>query len=272
MQLSIFKYFHALTIIIFCGLFIINCHKQRPKQSTYNELTEQYLEHIIRPGDTYANMAKWYFGKTTSWQTLADANPAVPANKLRVGDIIRVPLEYAVRTDPMPLMGTSDQRKQPINTAKSWLEPTTINDNRNVKRGDSFDTNSNSETSRKIIASSSVSYSNSGNSDSNKIEESASNSFKQPPTRENANFNGNAETKTGNFVDQTADQFVDQTADQSNSARAQFEEQQKQAAQTNNNKSAAIVGGSKNSSTETINQNERTTQKEAILKDITADF
>jgi hypothetical protein len=41
-------------------------------------------------------IAKWYNGKTNAWRDIAAANPGVDPDKLREGQVIKIPVSLAV--------------------------------------------------------------------------------------------------------------------------------------------------------------------------------
>jgi len=62
-----------------------------------------YLEHTVRyQGETLSLIAKWYTGEAKNWPILADRNPGVSPNNLRIGELILIPGDMAVNTEPMP--------------------------------------------------------------------------------------------------------------------------------------------------------------------------
>jgi hypothetical protein len=62
-----------------------------------------YLEHTVRyQGETLSLIAKWYTGEAKNWPILADRNPGVSPNNLRIGELILIPRDMVVNTEPMP--------------------------------------------------------------------------------------------------------------------------------------------------------------------------
>ena len=64
---------------------------------------------VIKPGDTLGHIAQKYYGSARSWTRIADANPDVDVDSLRVGQELRVPaceISNSVRgttTRPVPV-------------------------------------------------------------------------------------------------------------------------------------------------------------------------
>lgn len=53
----------------------------------------QFREYTVRPGDTLASIAAGAFGERGKWDVIARSNPGIDPNALRVGMVIRVPLD-----------------------------------------------------------------------------------------------------------------------------------------------------------------------------------
>lgn len=63
----------------------------------------KFVEHTIRfTGETLALIAQWYTGSSTNWQSILENNPGVVPTALREGQVIRIPIDLAVKTDPLP--------------------------------------------------------------------------------------------------------------------------------------------------------------------------
>lgn len=53
---------------------------------------ESYFVHSVSvPGETLTLIAKWYTGSAQKWKVLADANPGLDAQKMHIGDQVRIP-------------------------------------------------------------------------------------------------------------------------------------------------------------------------------------
>jgi hypothetical protein len=76
---------------------------QKTNESASAVQEPDHYEHTVRwPGESLAIIAKWYTGKAKNWSLLADENPDVTPNKLKIGTVIKVPRELVVNTEPMP--------------------------------------------------------------------------------------------------------------------------------------------------------------------------
>ncbi|MCB0355260.1 MAG: LysM peptidoglycan-binding domain-containing protein [Bdellovibrionales bacterium] len=64
---------------------------------------ETVLLHTISfEGETLSMVAEWYMGAQNRWPEIAAYNGHVSATKLKQGDVIRVPKNLAVRSEPLP--------------------------------------------------------------------------------------------------------------------------------------------------------------------------
>jgi nucleoid-associated protein YgaU len=61
--------------------------------NTVTVLTVTYNVYIVREGDTMAMVANRFYGDTTKWWVIADANPHIfqPFIDLKPGAMLRVP-------------------------------------------------------------------------------------------------------------------------------------------------------------------------------------
>lgn len=62
-----------------------------------------YLEHHVQySGETLAIISAWYTGKATNWNTILAANPGLRPDRIRIGQVINVPKDLVVKSEPMP--------------------------------------------------------------------------------------------------------------------------------------------------------------------------
>ena len=65
------------------------------------KVTPRYIPHTIEyPGETLGAIAKWYTGSANNWTELSAANPGLDPRKLRLGQIVNIPEELAVKREP----------------------------------------------------------------------------------------------------------------------------------------------------------------------------
>jgi hypothetical protein len=63
----------------------------------------KYFTHTIsRSGETYMAIARWYTGAAANWPLIAQANPGIDPQYLRLGLGIRIPEEIMTTRRPMP--------------------------------------------------------------------------------------------------------------------------------------------------------------------------
>jgi nucleoid-associated protein YgaU len=63
----------------------------------------KYFTHTIsRSGETYMAIARWYTGAAANWQLIAQANPGIDPQYLRLGFAVRIPEEIMTTRQPMP--------------------------------------------------------------------------------------------------------------------------------------------------------------------------
>ncbi len=81
----------------------------------------KHLVHKVRwPGETLSIIAKWYTGEFNNWKTLADFNPKLKPNRIRIGQEIFVPKGLLKTREPIPksfvdqFARKSKKKKSPI--------------------------------------------------------------------------------------------------------------------------------------------------------------
>jgi LysM domain len=63
----------------------------------------KYFTHTVRdPGETFIAIARWYTANGNNWTRLAQANPDTDPQRIRIGDVIRIPEEIVTTRRPMP--------------------------------------------------------------------------------------------------------------------------------------------------------------------------
>jgi len=61
------------------------------------------IVHTVQWSGEYLSLiAKWYTGSSSNWRTIAEANPELNPNSIRIGQKILVPKTLAKTEDPMP--------------------------------------------------------------------------------------------------------------------------------------------------------------------------
>ncbi len=61
------------------------------------------IEHTVQWSGEYLSLiAKWYTGSSNNWKTIAEANPELKPNSIRIGQKILIPKTLAKTEEPMP--------------------------------------------------------------------------------------------------------------------------------------------------------------------------
>ncbi len=82
-------------------IFILVGCSQPPKPVT--PPPPQYIEHTVKyQGETLAGISAWYLGDLKRWKEIVAANPGLKPERMKIGDVIKVPASGAVRRDPLP--------------------------------------------------------------------------------------------------------------------------------------------------------------------------
>ena len=61
------------------------------------------IVHTVQWSGEYLSLiAKWYTGSSSNWKTIAEANPELNPNSIRIGQKILIPKTLAKTEEPMP--------------------------------------------------------------------------------------------------------------------------------------------------------------------------
>ena len=108
----------AVTILVLVGMTLGMAACSRLSRPATKQ--PPYLEHTVRyQGETLSLIAKWYTGEARNWPILADRNPDVSPNNLRIGELILIPRNMVVNSEPMP------RSYMPSSPSKSKKAPAT---------------------------------------------------------------------------------------------------------------------------------------------------
>ena len=72
--------------------------QSRPVQVSKPSPPETVTVHVIKPGDTLGHIAQKYYGSARKWTRIADANPNLDVDSLRVGQELRIPARIVAAT------------------------------------------------------------------------------------------------------------------------------------------------------------------------------
>jgi len=61
-----------------------------------------FVHQVRWPRETLYAIANWYTGSGKNWRRLADANPNIIPQRIRIGDTIRIPESLLMTHQPMP--------------------------------------------------------------------------------------------------------------------------------------------------------------------------
>jgi LysM repeat protein len=85
------------------GLYTESEQEPSAPQGTKEPKSTAFYVHTVRwPGESLSIISKWYTGNTDQWSAIAQANPALDPNRIRVGMKIRIPKNIMTNAKPMP--------------------------------------------------------------------------------------------------------------------------------------------------------------------------
>ena len=75
----------------------------KPEQETKPADAEIFFTHTVKwTGESLSIIAAWYTGELENWKLLAEANPELKPNLIRIGDEIRIPEGLMVTSETLP--------------------------------------------------------------------------------------------------------------------------------------------------------------------------
>ena len=78
-----------------------------------------YIEHVVKAsGETLAVIAQWYTGDAMNWRKLVDANPGLVPERMRIGQVIRIPRALVVQDKPFPRKAVAKTTTPEVTTPK----------------------------------------------------------------------------------------------------------------------------------------------------------
>ena len=80
------------------------------------EAEQAEFVHTVRwPGESLSLIAKWYTGSFNNWKSVAEANPRLNPDRIRIGDKIVIPQRLLKNQEPMPrdFVPTSSPKEKP---------------------------------------------------------------------------------------------------------------------------------------------------------------
>jgi hypothetical protein len=91
--------------VIVCSFALWACPKPPPPVQSNPDATQQpvYFNHTVKyAGETLAMIAGWYTGNSKNWEIILQHNPGLDVKRIRIGDVILIPQELVVKSDPLP--------------------------------------------------------------------------------------------------------------------------------------------------------------------------
>ena len=82
--------------------------------------------HTVRwQGESLSLIAKWYTGGYSNWRKIADANPRLDPNLIRIGDKIIIPQQLLKTKEPMErdFISSFHQKSEPVKADDHSREP-----------------------------------------------------------------------------------------------------------------------------------------------------
>lgn len=90
-----------ISIVLTCLFFFVGCSgmdnsKKAPPAPTYFQHTVKYT------GETLAAISEWYTGQVSNWKLIANANPSLKPERIKIGSIVNIPTNLVKKTKPFP--------------------------------------------------------------------------------------------------------------------------------------------------------------------------
>ncbi len=73
-----------------------------PADETGSAEAAQFVHTVRWPGESLSLIAKWYTGSYKNWKALAEANPKLDPNRIRIGENIVIPEKLLKTRKQMP--------------------------------------------------------------------------------------------------------------------------------------------------------------------------
>jgi len=96
----------SLSLALLFTVLLGGCAEQRrydPNAHRAPARDQGFLEHHVEfSGETLSIISQWYTGRTENWRLIADANPGVRPERIRIGDTIMIPRDLVIEDAPLP--------------------------------------------------------------------------------------------------------------------------------------------------------------------------
>lgn len=88
------------------------------------EYPEGYYVHTVSiPAENISIIARWYTGAQKNWRVLVKCNPDIQANRIFIGDTIKIPRILLTRESPLPVEFVQQSHTSPQDKAKKKITP-----------------------------------------------------------------------------------------------------------------------------------------------------
>ena len=135
----------CLLSVVFVSAFVAGCGPKGAGRDPnmydgQDRVRTGYLEHTVKyPGETLSIIAGWYTGRTDNWRRIVDANPGLKPEKIRLGQLIMVPMEIVVQEQPLTADAVRKFRPSAPRPGKDQIKDTTGGDGVTQPPADLFD-------------------------------------------------------------------------------------------------------------------------------------
>ena len=135
----------CLLSVVFVSAFVAGCGPKGAGRDPnmydgQDRVRTGYLEHTVKyPGETLSIIAGWYTGRTDNWRRIVDANPGLKPEKIRLGQLIMVPMEIVVQEQPLTADAVRKFRPASPRSGKEQPKDTTTSDGGSQPPVDLFD-------------------------------------------------------------------------------------------------------------------------------------
>jgi hypothetical protein len=111
--------FIAAIIFSLCCTGCVQPPPSPPPSEQPSATVQEYFEHrITHSGETLGIIAKHYTGRTQYADKLIEANPGIRPERLRIGQIVRIPRSIMITDAPLPKsIVKASSVKQPVDTS-----------------------------------------------------------------------------------------------------------------------------------------------------------
>ena len=74
----------------------------------------KFIFHRVMDGETLGSIARWYSGNEALWYELKEHNPSLDPNRLKKGDVVKVPVGMAIVHNEQPNFSTQQRPQKAV--------------------------------------------------------------------------------------------------------------------------------------------------------------